>query len=151
MYVRYISIASLSLSLSDAKLLVEADTPDAFVTFLTRAGTYASVFAPTRRKIVLLEDLPNILHPTVRSRFHDALRAHVERAWDVAPVVLVVSNAGVCAEGDSNGRGWGGRDIVVDTRTVVPPGLSSPSHFSEIRSVRLCDFALFLMGADRCA
>ena len=140
-----------SLTLSGAKLLGVADTPDAFATFLTRAGAYTSVFASTRRKIVLLEDLPNVLHPAVRSRFHDALRAHVERAWDVAPVVLVISDAGVCAEGDSNGGGRGGRDLVIDTRTVVPPGFSSLSHFSEIRSVRLCDFALFLMGTDRCA
>jgi cell cycle checkpoint protein len=125
-----------------------ADTSDAFATFLTRAGAYTSVFASARRKIVLLEDLPNILHPVVRPRFHDALRAHVERTCDVAPVVLVVSDAGVCAEGDSNG---GSRDLVIDSRTVVPPGLSSPSHFSEIRSVRLRNFALFLIGADRCA
>jgi hypothetical protein len=127
-----------------------ADTPHAFATFLTRAGAYTSVFASGRRKIVLLEDLPNILHPVVRTRFHDALRGHVERASDVAPLVLVVSDAGVCAEGDSNGRSRG-RDLVVDSRMVVPPGLSSPSHFSEIRFVRLCDFALFLMGTDRCA
>lgn len=110
-----------------------------------RAGAYTSVFASARRKIVLFEDLPNILHPVVRTRFHDALWGHVERASDVAPLVLVVSDAGVCAEGDSNG-GSRGRDLVVDSRTVVPPGLSSSSHFSEIRFVLLCDFALFLMG-----
>jgi cell cycle checkpoint protein len=82
---------------------------------------------------VLVEDLPNILHPTVRARFHDALRAHVEGASDVAPVVLVVSDAGVRAEGDSNGGGRD-RDLVVDARAVVPPGLSA-SLVSEIRSV----------------
>ena len=64
---------------------------------------------------------------------------------------LVVSDAGVCAEGDSNGGGRGKRDLVIDARTVVPPELSSPSHCSEIRFVCLCDFALFLMSADRCA
>jgi len=119
-----------------------ANALDPFATFLTRAGAYTSVFTSARRKIVLVEDLPNILHPAVRSRFHDAVRAHVERAWDVAPLVLVVSDAGVCAEGYSNGNGGSGssraRDLVIDARTVVPPGLSSASsqHFSEIRSVR---------------
>jgi len=99
---------------------------------------------------VLVEDLPNILHPAVRSRFHDALQAHVDRACDVAPLVLVVSDAGVRAEGDSSGVR--SRDMVIDARTVVPPGLSSTSFFTEIRSVRFCEFALFLMGfADRCA
>ncbi|KAH9989612.1 Rad17 cell cycle checkpoint protein-domain-containing protein [Russula vinacea] len=79
----------------------------------------AILFTFTRRKLVLVEDLPNILHPAVRSRFHDALRAHVERAWDVAPLVLVISDAG--------------RDLVIDIRTIVPPELSSTSLFTEIR------------------
>jgi hypothetical protein len=98
---------------------------------------------------VLVEDLPNILHPTVRARFHDALRAHVERASDVAPVVLVVSDAGVRVEGDSNGSR--DRDLVVDARAVVPPGLSA-SLVSEIRSVvvRQCH-TCFFFEADRCA
>lgn len=122
-----------------------ADTPDAFATFLMRTGTYASIFTLTRRKLVLVEDLPNILHPTVRSRFHDALRAHVERASDVAPLVLVISDAGVSAEGGSNGSGRD-RDLVIDVRTVVPPGLSSASLSTEIRFVHLYDFALFLIG-----
>jgi hypothetical protein len=85
---------------------------------------------------VLVEDLPNILHPAVRSRFHDALRTHVERALDVAPLVLVISDAGVSAEGGSNGGGRV-RDLVIDVRTIVPPGLSSASLFTEIRFVRL--------------
>ena len=93
---------------------------------------------------MLIEDLPNILHPAVRSRFHDALRAHVERADDVAPLVLVISDAGVSAEGSSNGGR--GRDLVIDVRTVVPPGLSSTYLFTEIRFVHLHNFALFLIG-----
>ena len=85
---------------------------------------------------MLVEDLPNILHSTVRARFHDALRAHVERTSDVAPVVLVVSHAGVHVEGDSSSSR--DRDLVIDARTVVPPGLSA-SLVSEIRSVvHLC-------------
>jgi cell cycle checkpoint protein len=108
-----------------------------------RTGAYTSVFTFTRRKLVLVEDLPNILHPAVRSRFHDALRAHVECARDVAPLVLVISDAGVSVEGGSNGGR--GRDLVIDVRTIVPPGLSSTSPFTEIRFVHLHDFAFFLI------
>jgi cell cycle checkpoint protein len=79
---------------------------------------------------VLIEDLPNILHPAVRTRFHDALQTHVERASDVAPVAIVVSAAGVRAEGDSDGSRV--RDLFMDARTVVPPGLSAVL-VSEIR------------------
>jgi hypothetical protein len=124
-----------------------ADTPDSFTNFLMRAGAYTSIFTFTRRKLVLVEDLPNILHPAVRSRFHDALRAHVERAWDVTPLVLVISDAGVSAEGGSNsGRG---RDLAIDARTVIPPEMSSTSLFTEIRFVHPYDFALFPYRADR--
>jgi len=112
-----------------------------------RAGAYTSIFTLTRRKLVLVEDLPNILHPAVRSRFHDALRAHVERSWDVAPLVLVISDAGLSAEGSSNGGR--GRDHVIDVRTVVPPESSSTSLYTEIRFVHLYDFALFPYRADR--
>ncbi|KAI9465709.1 Rad17-domain-containing protein [Lactarius psammicola] len=107
-----------------------SDTPDAFATFLARAGAYTSIFTSARQKLVLVEDLPNILHPTVRARFHDALRAHVERGSSVAPVVLVVSDAGLCVEASSSGSS--SRDVVIDARTVVPPGF--PAHcFTEIR------------------
>lgn len=107
-----------------------SDSPDAFATFLARAGAYASIFTSVQQKLVLVEDLPNILHPAVRARFHDALQAHVERGPSVAPVVLVVSDAGLCVEASFNGSS--SRDVVIDARTVVPPGL--PTHLlSEIR------------------
>ena len=106
------------------------DTPDAFANFLARAGAYTSIFTSVRHKLVLVEDLPNILHHVVRTRFHDALRAHVERGSSVAPVVLVVSDAGLCVEASYNGNS--SRDVVIDARAIVPPGL--PAHlFSEIR------------------
>ena len=111
-----------------------ADSPDAFATFLARAGAYTSIFSSARQKLVLVEDLPNILHHAVRARFHDALRAHVERGSSVAPVVLVVSDAGLSVEASASGSS--SRDVVIDARTVVPPGL--PDHlFSEIRFLHL--------------
>lgn len=71
----------------------------------------------------------------------------MERASDVAPLVLVVSDAGVSAGGSSNsGRG---RDLAIDARTVVPPELSSTSLFTEIRFVHPYDSALFPYRADR--
>jgi hypothetical protein len=65
-----------------------ADTQDAFANFLARAGAYTSIFTNARQKLVLVEDLPNILHPAVRTRFHDAIRAHVERGPSVARLCL---------------------------------------------------------------
>src|SRR5882762_4777659 len=97
---------------------------DKFEAFLARAGSYHTVFATptalsratqpsrsstsakpvkpaTRQQLILLEDLPNILHPSIRARFHAALREHVERAGAVAgaaSVVVVLSDAGVRGE-----------------------------------------------------
>src|SRR5258708_16686815 len=105
-----------------------------------RAGAYTSIFTLTRRKLVLVEDLPNILHPAVRSRFHDALRAHVERSWDVAPLVLVISDAGLSAEGSSNGGP--GPDPVVEARTSVPPSSPSTSPFPPSTLSHLSPFPL---------
>jgi hypothetical protein len=144
-YILQVPIVSLG-----AEFVHVANMPHSFVIFLTCVGTYTSVFASARRKVVLLKDLRNTLHPAVHTRFHDALRGHVEHVSDVAHVVLVISDASVCAEGNSS-SGSRGCDVVVDACMVVLLGLLSLSHFSEIRSVRLCDFALFLMGADRCA
>ncbi|KAH9060573.1 Rad17-domain-containing protein [Lactarius vividus] len=107
-----------------ASELLMSNTPDVFATFLARAGAYTSIFTSARQKLVLVEDLPNILHPAIRARFHDALRTHVEHGPSVAPVVLVVSDAGLCVEASSNGSS--------NARAVVPPGL--PAHlFTEIR------------------
>jgi hypothetical protein len=71
---------------------------------------------------------------------------------NVAPLMLVISDAGVSAEGGSNsGRGNSGRgrDLPIDARTVVPPDLSSTSLFMGIMFVHPFDFALFPYLADR--
>ncbi|THH10558.1 hypothetical protein EW146_g8336 [Bondarzewia mesenterica] len=132
---------------------------DKFEAFLARAGSYRSLFAPVanpipsqslpsasqsattatgNHQLILLEDLPNVLHPAIRERFHSALRVHIESVQEsVAPVVIVISEAGLRGEngeerwvGSSVGRSEGGgkgkgRAEVVDFRTVIPPGLGA--------------------------
>ncbi|THH14857.1 hypothetical protein EW146_g5546 [Bondarzewia mesenterica] len=132
---------------------------DKFEAFLARAGSYRSLFAPVanpipsqslpsasqsattatgNHQLILLEDLPNVLHPAIRERFHGALRVHIESVQEgVAPVVVVLSDAGLRGEngeerwvGSSVGRSEGGgkgkgRAEVVDFRTVIPPGLGA--------------------------
>ncbi|KAI0056332.1 P-loop containing nucleoside triphosphate hydrolase protein, partial [Artomyces pyxidatus] len=105
---------------------------DKFEAFLARARAYRSVFAPAHtpaRTLVLLEDLPNILHAPTRARFHAALRAHAAAGALAAPVVLVVSDAGVRGTHDPDMSAAGGssarREEVVDVRVAVPDGLSA--------------------------
>ncbi|KAI0027661.1 Rad17 cell cycle checkpoint protein-domain-containing protein [Vararia minispora EC-137] len=87
---------------------------DKFETFLARAGNYRSVFnnnpaqssssdSPTQNAVILLEDLPNILHEGIRQRFHSAIHRHVQRS--TIPVIIVVSDAGVRGETEEVGAG----------------------------------------------
>jgi hypothetical protein len=58
--------------------------------------------------------------------------------WGVAPLVLVISDAGVSAEGG------GDHDLAIEAHTVVPPKLSSTSLYgNQVRSSpRLCIVSL---------
>jgi len=95
-----------------------------------------------KRHIILLEDLPNILHPHTQSQFHAALQALVDSPvvadTSLVPVVIIVSDAGVRGEvvderlmsdGTAGGR-WGKE--VVDIRSVLPAGLLGSAYVTQI-------------------
>ncbi|KAA1477918.1 Rad17-domain-containing protein [Dentipellis sp. KUC8613] len=130
-------------------------TMDKFESFLGRAGSYRTIFAPSTpasasapsssatssqkptaqpqpKHLILLEDLPNILHAPTRARFHNALRTHImSPRVGLPPVVVIVSDAGLRGEGNDDGEGttgWGRagrREEVVDARNVVPEGVGA--------------------------
>ncbi|KZV62049.1 hypothetical protein PENSPDRAFT_618405 [Peniophora sp. CONT] len=126
---------------------------DKFEAFLGRAGHYTSLFstdptssAPTSsasskptlsgagRSVVLLEDLPNILHPSTRARFHTAIQKHAMSSS--VPVIVIVSDAGVRGEAEEPGTSssrWtrATADDTVSSRTIIPPGLGA-AHVTEI-------------------
>ncbi|KAJ6460973.1 Rad17 cell cycle checkpoint protein-domain-containing protein [Mycena sanguinolenta] len=129
-----------------------------FEAFLTRASTCQSIFAePERdtklsssqsssstarpaarkRQIILLEDLPNILHANTQSRFHAALQALVmSPSMNPVPIVIIVSDAGIRGEASderlANGS-WGkDRDGVLDIRTVLPKDLLYGPYVTQI-------------------
>jgi cell cycle checkpoint protein len=89
---------------------------------------------------VLLEDLPNILHPETQTQFHEALQQYIQRSTttyvDAAPVVIVISDAGLRGEsGDDAGAGqstWKTKDAV-DVRSVIPPGLLHSPFTTQIK------------------
>ncbi|EIM79628.1 Rad17-domain-containing protein [Stereum hirsutum FP-91666 SS1] len=126
-------------------------TMDKFEAFLTRAGSYRSIFSSSlpsssslspspaapgpsssrtqtssqqppqkqqqqKQQLILLEDLPNILHPSVRDRFHATLKAYLaipssysssssaqasenEKGRAPAPIVIIISDTGLRGEG----------------------------------------------------
>ncbi|KAF9043051.1 Rad17 cell cycle checkpoint protein-domain-containing protein [Panaeolus papilionaceus] len=120
-----------------------------FEAFLTRASSCGNVFSSTSsskvksgnspsRKVILLEDLPNILHQKTQASFHEALLSLVNKAPSnpPVPVVIIISDSGVRGEASddriSEGRGWNRDKQVIDVRTVLPRELLSGPYVREI-------------------
>ncbi|KAF8880655.1 Rad17 cell cycle checkpoint protein-domain-containing protein [Infundibulicybe gibba] len=133
-----------------------------FEAFMHRAASCQNIFAPappkpsqsstsssqassqarqTRPKqhIILLEDLPNILHPKTQAQFHATLQSLVESipSSPPVPIVIVVSDAGTRGEATedrlASGSGWGkDRDGAVDIRTVLPKSLLGGPYVTQI-------------------
>lgn len=139
-----------------------------FQAFLTRASSCQSIFSSASttaasqssssstssslprkppRKVILLEDLPNILHPKIQDHFHMSLQSLVDSDLPrAAPVVIIVSDAGVRGEamderisaGGTGGAGSSGKDSdVIDIRSVLPSGLLRSVYVTQIGCVRI--------------
>lgn len=128
-----------------------------FEAFLNRATNCQSIFShstsgsssksasqsakpsPPQRRIVLLEDLPNILHAQTQASFHASLKALVDSSPSSppVPVIIVVSNAGMRGEANddrmTSGGGWGrDKEQVVDVRTVLSKDLLGGPYVTQI-------------------
>ncbi|KZP05055.1 hypothetical protein FIBSPDRAFT_914983 [Athelia psychrophila] len=111
-----------------------------FDAFMTRASACTSLFPPpassgphsqtpqstsggTRRRVILLEDLPNILHVRTQEQFHATLTALCTSASAQVPIVVVVSDVGTRGEARdehmASGGGWGRKEAVLDVRSVL--------------------------------
>lgn len=101
-----------------------------------------------QRQIILLEDLPNILHHDTAMTFHAALEDFVSQDNRI-PLVCIISDSGLRGEDHESGLstrqpGRGRWDKqVVDVRSVIPPSVLSSVYFREIRFalLSLCLFS----------
>lgn len=116
---------------------------DKFREFLNRASMSRSVFGGNSskqiaRQVILLEDLPNILHADTRDKFHDALRSFAQRQTsqngEYIPLVVIISDLGTRGEPEeySSSRG---RNEVLGIRTALPADLLSAPYVTQIRWV----------------
>ncbi|KAI1798450.1 P-loop containing nucleoside triphosphate hydrolase protein [Ganoderma leucocontextum] len=135
---------------------------DKFRTFLGRASTCRPIFASqsstpqtqstqgsrisassasststgsSRQRVILLEDLPNILHSATQSSYHAALEDFVEAPdGGAAPLVLIISDAGLRGEdGEEGGARWKSRSKeAMDVRNVLPPTLLRSPYVTQI-------------------
>ena len=92
------------------------------------------------RRIILLEDLPNVLHLGTQARFHAILRAYAETppSEPPVPIVIIISDAQTVGEANDervaqgryrNSDGEG----VMDIRTVLPRDLIGGPYVTSIR------------------
>ncbi|WFD04258.1 RFC checkpoint protein Rad17 [Malassezia obtusa] len=120
---------------------------DRFAAFLHNAQRYPALplaprhaprAAPRRRKIVLVEDLPNVAHDATRAHLHQILDDVVDRAGPV-PVVLIISDSVPRAEEEASAvvgalPAWRARrEARLDVRAVVPERVRMHAAFAEIR------------------
>ncbi|KAF8529721.1 Rad17-domain-containing protein [Hysterangium stoloniferum] len=115
-----------------------------FDNFLTRAASCralpifhgSTTSGQPSRQVILLEDLPNILHPETADAFHAALENYITSSFGV-PLVCIISDSGVRGEdpdSDMSSRRWGRwRKQAIDIRSVIPPLLFNSPYFQEIQ------------------
>jgi len=123
-------------------------------------GVHAALqIHPQKRQVVLLEDLPNLLHAPTQARFQAALQSLCvanKSSNPGPPVVIIVSDSGLRAEqpdddtwdGGNSGRRWG-RPEDVDIRTVLGSALLASPYVTCIgcachksRSYDSCGFCV---------
>jgi cell cycle checkpoint protein len=103
-----------------------------------QSTTVRVTIPPSRKHIILLEDLPNILHSKTQDSFHSSLQALVDSPNpSIAPIVIIVSDSGVRGEASdeklAQGGGWG-KDVV-DIRSVLSPALLASPYVTQIGCV----------------
>jgi len=123
-----------------------------FEAFLSRASTCQNIFtnldtqpsqftnttkSTPRRHIILLEDLPNILHARTQVQFHEALNSLVASAPanPAVPLVIIISDAGMRGEASDEriaGDSERNKMQVVDVRTVLSKNLLGGPFVTEI-------------------
>lgn len=90
-----------------------------------------------KRRVVLVEDLPNLAHEATRSQFHTVLEAFLEAPHTPhsAPLVLVVSDCVPRADAEAwHDIDWRMRRASqMDVRTAVPLSVRQHPAFAEIR------------------
>ncbi|KAI0079145.1 Rad17-domain-containing protein [Panus rudis PR-1116 ss-1] len=121
-----------------------------FRSFMTRAvscrpilsaGTSlqpSSSSSQVRRRVVLLEDLPNVLHPSTQQMFHAALESFVDdSSLASTPIVIIISDSGLRGEIDQDEMGasssWRSKSRdVIDIRTVLPSSLQFSPYVTHV-------------------
>ncbi|KAF9070729.1 Rad17 cell cycle checkpoint protein-domain-containing protein [Rhodocollybia butyracea] len=155
---------SMGDSFTNAQASSSSWTPDdsmftKFQLFLERASKCQNIFSASNTKkrpssttsnstssinrsspaarLILLEDLPNILHASTRAQFHEVIRSLINDLDNPVPIVIVLSDSGARGEaGDERlaAGAWGrDQDGAVDIRNLLPKDILKGPFVTEIR------------------
>ena len=104
---------------------------------MTSSSSAASRSSPPKSQLIVLEDLPNILHPATQASFHAALESFIASPeGSVAPLVIIISDAGLRGEGEDDNARWKSRGKeAMDVRNVLPPSLLHSPFVTQIRYI----------------
>ncbi|KAH9896590.1 Rad17 cell cycle checkpoint protein-domain-containing protein [Cubamyces lactineus] len=98
------------------------------------ASSSAPRSSPSNSQLIVLEDLPNILHPATQASFHAALESFVASpGGSVAPLIIIISDAGLRGEVEDENARWKSRGKeAMDVRNVLPPSLLHSPFVTQI-------------------
>ncbi|KAF4571431.1 Cell cycle checkpoint protein rad17 [Pleurotus pulmonarius] len=112
-----------------------------FQNFMSRATTCTNSLFPSNgaeQQVILLEDLPNILHQDTQAKFHALLESLVDLPRST-PIVMILSDAGVRGEtGVEEGSSWRrNTSSAVDVRSAIPKSLLTGPYVTHIAFNRI--------------
>jgi cell cycle checkpoint protein len=143
LFVRIIENASTDDRWMDTEALF-----DKFQAFLKRASACHNIFStqspastssgrPSKRHLILLEDLPNILHFPTQVRFHGALQSLCGSSEVGPPLVIITSDSGL--RGENTDDAWDGtgstrwsKKETIDIRSVLGVDLCTSPYVTRI-------------------
>lgn len=88
------------------------------------------------RKVILVEDVPNVGHTSTRSAIHTAIRTYVRSPRSRYPLVFIITETSTLDVGEDNRRN--GRDGVLSIRTLIPGDVAASHLYTQIRFVLHC-------------
>ncbi|KAI9092708.1 Rad17 cell cycle checkpoint protein-domain-containing protein [Phlyctochytrium arcticum] len=114
-------------SASKAPSLTFTNMPDAIDDYIPLPSSSPS----SDRKVILVEDLPNVSNATTRTGVHTAIRNYIRSPRTKYPIVFIISDSTISTFDDEflSGRS----DASIDVNLVIPPDVRSSRAFTEIK------------------
>ncbi|KAK5670368.1 RFC checkpoint protein Rad17 [Batrachochytrium dendrobatidis] len=100
----------------------------------TQSYNSPNIASTSKRKIVLIEDWPQLGSMSSRTSVHTALRMYLASKNSAYPLVLIISDTSdVHQSGNTMFKGMGFTDAPITLRTLISPDISSQASYTHIK------------------